>query len=598
MTTGKQSGVFHHRVASVLFGETGYILLPALQRPSPFTNLLPSTYAIARLPYTEDKALIKQMPGFSSINLSHIDGSYLISGAIKNAGTIRGYFGGGAFIPFTVGGTPTVIGVFRHRYTEDAVEKTRILSIKSTGDIVDTQTGTTLSRTGTFFSSVDVLTWVASPNGKVLILEDTPTLSSDVGSTSQPTTRNIRRLDIDFLGSPQITVTTPASGSPYGTSVRTLGVSESLQTWNGSYPLVTGANDSGVVTITATEAGNNRFSHPVADPGSLIVYGTMINNPTVHLVSGNTYNYFWDYTHTVTVSLPGGVSKQFTLIDTDMEATASLSGTSGSISLTKTSTQRALGIIYADPTIPIVVYSLHTTVSSTSANSAFSTSPETFPSHSVPTTGTVTFSREVGVLAGSTQRVLFTETSSPVAVGPEPNRLAIKTGFVTGDTGGGGVDAFGGVPYVFTAPDPVTPGETSSDIVHNQVFFKQLKRVHTPSNAPTPYSGALDRGRLFVHNAGAVDHDPDLEPSYWVAAKDSSNWLVGVNRRKNLDGTTINDFQIYAGALAEPALRQRFINYLLEGLNSAEPPDTTAIADLTAGDLTPYRVSLGAGGLR
>lgn len=583
----RQNGVPENRIVRFLAGDTGYILRPGMRRPS-LAELVPSAYQIARLPYTE--APIRQMTGFEAFTPSHIAGTTVITGALRNSDAARGAFVGGAFVPFTVD-TGVIIGAFRHRYTDGDTELTRMLSIASNGDIKDTETGTTLTRSGTFFPSVDVLTWVASPNGRNLIFENTPTLSPNPGDTSQPTTRNVRLLEIDFMGSPQITVTNPEDVGPYGTEALNVSGFDSTHTWNATYPLCFGVDDDGLKTITISESGNASFSSD-ADPGSLIVYGGIISNPPVHLFSGETYDYSWDYTHTVTITLPGGASKQFTLINTQMEAQSSCSGTNATISLTKTTEQAALGIIYADPTIPLVVYALHKTVSSTSANSNISLSPETFPSHSVPTSGTVIFSRTVGVLVGNTDRTLFTESASAQAVGPEPNRLAIKTGFVDGDEGGGGVDPIGGVPYLQIARPTFGSSSTTTDIDLSQVFFKQLRRVETPENSPLAYFGGLDRGRLFPNDVASGNFNPDIEPSYWVVAKDADNWLVGVNRRKNLDGTTVNDFQMYAGALTEPELRQRFIDYLLEALNTAEPPDTTAIADLEDGDLTPYRVSL------
>lgn len=569
-------------------GGSGYI--PGLLISPIGTGFSPYSIQIAK------DAKFKPFLGYSDLSLTpQLTVVDIRTSALQSAGSLRGHFSKRTFLPYAVSGS-THRGAFKHKYTEDGEEKTRILKVASNGHIIDAETDTNLTRTGTFFSSPNDLTYAVSDDGRTMIAEDTPTLGA-AGQQIVPT-RNVRRVDIDFVnGVAQATWSTVTDATPFGTGSSTTVGGALTNTRAGSYPAVRAPSHEGTIdtiliddSVVATGSWDFCFPATLPSVGS----GTVGFVPDYDSTSRSLTT---SITGSITVKIPGGVEQPIPMVQTTHDWSAS-GGSSLAILFDQVSS--VLGIIYADPQNKFLLYAHHilTASYSGSGNPNWSHVGGNIYNGSLLTTGSATFTRKVGVLFGDTHRVLHTEVSDsyPLDSGHSYfSGVLAKTGFPTVRSGSVAVSMHAATPI------PPADGGSSFSIVENPVFFKQLKCVNTPHQAPFPeqggvlsYVGHLDRARLFPHDVGGSNMNTSLEPRYWVSVRSPEQWIVGMHRQRSLNvaNEIINDFQLFSGNLDETKLRQNYLDYLLTAANAAGSPDQTMIDTFEGGGFGSYDVGL------
>lgn len=543
--------------------------------------------------------------------LPQIIGSRIIASGSLLAPFTRGYFDREKFTPFGVGGDP-VIGAFRHKYTEEGIAKSKILSITSAGALVDTTTNATLSRSGATFSGApSFLSYSVSADGRTALLE------KEITFTATPV-RQILKLQIDFVGDPQIVATDVAPTAPaegYGQTIGsvaqqrstssadafdydTFGTFSLSSTTAATYPGVFGLGTTGEVEAiafiqndTLTIVGNDTAIDESSSGGDTSIHRTAppSNGELDYSVDNAVLR---TDVHLLTVMLPSGRTESFVLRSSRNEETVARSGHSGtSPTISKhaikerTTEETALGILYADAAVPILFYVRHITAGTESSDH---TAAENFALGTVPALGSVLRSREIGVITEAGKRVLFTEIATPVSYSTGGESFSsVKDGFVT----------FATQAFVLTAglscpPTAYSAASGSTDAVTTNLGYMKQHRAVTDFATDPVVFGPLNQGRLFVHDVSAGGFDPTKEPYYWIAVKDENTWIFGMRRTKDLDGNTINDLQLWSGNLDEIQLRQRYIDHLLAAGRSVDPPDETFLNTLLAGGFGAYNVGL------
>ena len=531
----------------------------------------------------------------------------IVTSGVQTAGTVRGYFSRQKFTPFAVGGS-TVLGAFVHKYTDaDGADQKRILTLDNSLQVIDTTTGSVLSVGGASIpAGWSNTTYTVSADGRALIIEGAVNVDA-----ATPTRTRILRLDVDFQAEQQVTRSAlpaeatpqyrtagswvfvkspePYSSGPFSAQNSSVFSNTSANPYNGVFGL--GANGgTRAIVFTDRQESSGTSTQPLDE----FPYNDQPGNVTYAPPNTYTWNLKSDVTtkRHVDVALPGGATAAF-LLEDSTTSTDHWEFTTDQINYTATGkytylgTVGVLGIIYADATIPILFYEQHKTIITLAADApATDHSGVSRPYQyriAGGLSGSAQFVREIGVLYGSTHRVLFTETSAPVTSGTA-SKVGFKSVLVSGDYsffGGESAVALDASSYVY---DTTTPGAPLP-------FFKKLKSVTDFDSDPersTPMNGNV----LFMHDVGHFRFSPANEPYFWVGVRDKDHWILGVRRLKDIDGNTINDLQLYAGGLDEAKLRQNYLDYLTAAGEAKDPPDATFLATLAAGGFGAYDVGL------
>ena len=551
-------GQFRDRIRITVSASGGYVVNPYIRRISTnaFVTLPPATSTTRmKLKGGEWKAF----PGYFVISpLTQIDN------AAKNiiTGGVNVTLNPGSFSKETfslMGFSPTLpLHAFKHSYETLDVPPTsasKTLAVSNFNTVIrDSDTGVPLTIGGTDWRPLSTGgSYVVTANGKTLLM--------DIGIVGAPFHQQFK-LNIDFSGTPQIISTPIPYGTPYGQ------ISDVLTTSNfntsehihqsvvhdvhedATYPATRGLDSAGNVvttTIQRTRILSQNESYNFDDTSVFHTpsqVGDFSQDSGTHSLTNTT-------TGSVKLTLPSGASKIVPYVNQNSSESGTISSFrlsgalhttfSGSGGISANSQTGDISLLYSDPSIPIAVYehNYSTTVLETVGSAFLSFSPGTHLVVNFKTT-TTTY-REVGVLHGSTDTVLFTDVSSPVVSAVAPHTLN------------------GGAIFV--------PASASSTLPIN--FNPYQTRVRTP---------------VF-----------SFEPTnrYIVDVKDKDNWLVGVTKLKNMDGQPLSSFQIYTGNLSNAAVRKSFIDYIIKSLDTHPTPvDAQALADFTAGATNLYEIRL------
>lgn len=583
-----QNDVPEGRIVMCLLGAQGYILQIL---GVPFSALAANKRTI-RIPFTGDKEL-KSQPGYAPVSLTPQIGAsdYIVTSATRTSDNKKGAFRKGSFAAFT-DQSRSNIGAFRHSYVDGLENKTRILAVTNAGVVYDADTGTVLTTggdtvQGAVGANPEVLTYAVSPDGRALILEFSIWPENFLA-------RHVFRLDVDYMADPQVTAAKiPGAGfdvdtTIYGTleeggeQVGTDGpepdlsvVVTSYSERNATYPVTYGVDSNGdTAVITLTESHRvdtlNDFSQEAVSPGTMALHREL------------TTTTVWE----VTINLPGGASKNFAMQDLLREAVSDFEinnivdpdewEASGTASETRV--EAVLGVIWADPSIPALIYEYNKADLSVSGGGAVSgtgTPPEPIPV--AGTAGTLTYTREVGIMIGDVVRALFTDTSSPIAatsgtIYPQEIEFA-----------GVGVSA---IFLSWPQGGTITSDPTFTNVTSNG-FRKKLKWVTDPS-----LGSSFARSGIVMRDVSNLTGGAANNNRYWIDVKNADDWVFGVIKKRDLDGNTINTFDLYAGSLDETLLRQRYIDYLLAAAQAADTPDEDLIAALQGGGFGDFEIKL------
>lgn len=579
MAKGIHAGVFHHRVIEARFGVQGFLFFgPALGGGSGIPHEDYTRYS--RVPFSGTDKITTFNDHDVSVVPHLAQGNKTIAGGRAVADNKRGAFTNGGFRKIAALDAFLNQGVFEHTYIDGATLQSAkaLLALAyqpgtNTFSVRDAATGAVLSVSG------DALPIIPSPDrhglsadGRQVFVEfdNQPSGESGVGYSRYV-------FDVD-LPSAQAVSDRVVDATPFGQQVstgftsttrRSLNANEPADqhltseiTHSASFPITKSVNESGSVVTTL----NNLAGSALAEKDcvvSLNVFGTVDHVditfsgnlnfdgtiPNVSLSPG-----FGLPNMTQQLVITGGTNKTFIVNSIFVEGEKTVARNPGG-AIVPTSLQYegtftytiALNVIYSDPAIPILVYE-HVYVTGTST-----CDDSTWVNLEFTASVSETTHREVGVLSGAVQRVLFTDHSS------------MRT--VDAGTNGPSVPLSSGVIDV-----PVEGGST----------------VTTQYNTMTAgFPLFIDRQPLRRMSAAVAGEGLAL-PTYALAVKSADDWILGVTKSGALN--------VYAGSLDEADLKQRVINYLIEAYTKEGSAGSLLVAaDLTAGNLAPYSIFLGLG---
>lgn len=502
-----------------------------------------------------------------------------LTAGLRTAGSARGWFRKQKFTPYTDSGSPVQRGAFLHKYTDPDTDedKTRILVVKDDGKIYDSEDMSLLTSTGPTFSDPGNVTFQASADGRTVVIESKLT-PGDPFDTSQPPLRNIRKAEVDFAATPfQVTLTDLAESGPFGSAPGTVEDPPGTFTTSGSSLLnaVTGVKEDGTIV-------NITIQHDVTTS----ITDTMVPGAD-HLGDGTTAT---TQAHQITVQLPDAVSASFLLTNssefierhvTDHGMPGVNDGWDVTLSVDNSLDNALFKIIYADAAVPILVYELRTTSGSQAGGAAYSYGtgapgdPVSDPPLGDLVPKTETYARKIGVLVGDQHLILAEEN----AVGTYTNVSGAKAGFRPA--------ALGSI--------------AAADYTRNQGSFKQLRRVDfqfDSTNGTVWYFGALTYGRAERTSTEIALAKKDMNPAYYIAARDVDNWIVGAFRKYDLDDNVVNRFQIWGGNQDTEDLTDAYFEYLIKAEQADTVPNTAYITAMEARDFSTFTPNMGGDGSR
>jgi hypothetical protein len=284
------------------------------------------------------------------------------------------------------------------------------------------------------------------------------------------------------------------------------------------YPVSRGVDADGVakaITVAETNASSNvvLYTATAGVTSPSVDYGT---NTTVGSRTESTLK-------TATLSLPNGNSKTFELNVVDRVTQGVFQLTSPGISTPVSGSASisvkngTLTVIYADPSIPLVVYEYYYTTSVSSGSAVDPASPS-FATNVITSfvDGAV---QEVGILVGDTQRVLFTNIATDI-VGAGSQAVA---GYRGADT---------------TALEATSHSDETVNL--NNPYAPNLKR----------------------------SVDGFLGGEFSFSAKDAGTWAMSASRSVDMDSNAETAFDMYASSADEATVKQAYVDYLVRVINA------------------------------
>jgi hypothetical protein len=525
----------------------GFVFQPFLRRISTNkTFVFPATVANAIEAFTGGP--LKIISGYSDFSsYPHVRGpltTVAATGPVVGA-TGSGVFSNGAFSQFKIA-TAGYIAAIVHQYITDPAVGVVKRIIQLLGlSIKDSTTGADLSTAGSVWNTV--IGFTSSDDGRTLLLQDSNRAFYNVAVDLASTTNAVSTRIVDTL--------------PYGSdqtfsqvvATATLPLSQKTATtthsFSATYPVVYGVDSAGVQqSITATEAHTESTSD---------FYSISRNTSGPSEVDTNSQTNSISISETKTLALPNGNKKTFVTKSQTLSAAGggvwntnpgvytSIDGTYSNKVVTG-----AINLLYVDPVLPILVYEYVAATLDAAASGGMGTSPN---AQTLPWSGVTVTTREVGILYGDKQRVLYTDTSSPVASSGTYPAMDVSN----------------------QSYNNSGPTSTNTNIVTNAWVNAGVVR----QNAATGF----------------------LQDVFSFVAHDVNNWVLSASRVKDMDGNAVSDFRMYAGAIDEndtvvngvvthAGLRTNYLNYLAKALSSFTTPDDQAIADMKAGTVSDYEI--------
>lgn len=573
----RQNGVPENRIVRFMAAVGGYLCDLRFS----LSSLLDAGSSPFRIPFAD--GAVKPFPGYSYPPgvAPQLAANSVITSGTRTSDAKPGYFRNGGFNAYAFE-DGAQIGAFEHSY-EDGEPAKRILRIDSAGKIYDAQSGDELARSGSFFASPDHLTYTVSEDGRLLVAES---------DTTTGPVRNVRQAAIDWP-SDSVAWSAIAEATPYGTTSTQTVVNDVPSgttdhwTFSGSHAL--NITRLAVYPMTYGLSAAPALQSITAEESFLSEQLTTDVSSYEDPVGERTYTLTFDSTSRVTLTLPDATSAEFEIGDSRSFSTTEEQSSSGGSSVSGADStaglSAALGIIYADATVPILFYEHRKT--EYSYTSAFSGS--SFPVGHPVSDGAVTFTREVGVLANGAKRVLFTESRAQSGIEATSESVVVQQGgFISA-----AVEFASSLAPTWTAAPPAAASGDSTvdtDITVNK-FFKKLKWVTDPDGVGfvTPLNGAKLWLKDVANQSGAFANDH----RYFVAVRDKVRWMLGVQRVRDMSGATINELELHAGGEWEDgAMRSRYIDYLIAQAQAAAVPDEDLIATLQGGGFGDYDAAL------
>lgn len=576
----------HIRIVS---GGGGYILQPQLNAT------VPAAYRNAAEPFTGNKKLTA-LPSYSSISNAPWFGlGKRLTSAFVSFPTGAGAWLNGKFASFYDAASPA--GAFIHQYivSETGLPATKTLEVRgsSTFRLIDSATGTDLISSGATMPTTFTDNYAVSADGRTLVVEFERGAAMDLKRF---------RLDIDFASPTPVVVTQLTDAAPYGNNVvftvdvldqvalpagytgggahtvtALLATNVTNNVNSATYKLTQGVSAAGAVVATtvtvATTLTRNSvltYSRPSSTDG-----GDAGSDPDPGLAVSQVIQFTQVSESTVSITLPNGNTKAFTVardnatVEETLAATlfetssggpftADIDATSGTETVVRDLiTAGTVGIIYSDPSVPVCIYQYDYTTAHVEATNT----GEWGDGFVNPTTNGLT-RQEVGILVGTTQRTLFTDSvaysNNYSASLSDPRPLV----FGSYDT------------------DSVTSTvDTSTPITTNPGYTKKLKSVDDPKTAPLILEPAGWKILRDVNQMATVPTTLTAN-NYFVVAKDTRDWVLGVSKVRDPGGNVINTFDTYAGTLSESKLKQHVLDYLIAAYNN--PTQTAILNNLEA----------------
>mgnify|MGYP001579526759 FL=1 len=533
--------VFIDKIRITAGRETDFIVTPYIRRLSPsLVYTLPVAYRLLNIPSSNSR-LFKPLTGYVSIsNTPQYDKktnkNNVVTAALTLASDPGGVFENGVFRalgPYATGAL--VLGSFTHQYTEAGVDKSIVLTMLNDGRIRYGDTATLVPTIGgVAVLGTGIITYDVSADGRAVVME------FEVPSTPSGAVSKKFRLDVDLAAAPQVVASEIVHAPQYGA---TTGVSSSTGSGGNTYAETTNTSSATYPATYGVAATGATVITEIVE--TLYLHGTAANSEVVGPPLLRTAAATYEIEDQLILQLPNGNAK--TLVTrseiaslykevTDHIYTASV--------FTRNAWTGVVNIVYSDPAVPVLIYEIVRSFT-TDVGAA-----EIIPPTSDTGSRTTYANREVGILIGTTQRVLFTDISTPVvATVSNPYPLTNEKYFTASAAANADITA-------------IPAG-----------YIKPLRRVHTTTPAfTTGYLGA----------------------KYVVDIKSRYEWLVGVTKPLTMDGAATNEFTIYSSDLAEAKLKQKFVGYLAEALATV---DAVAAADMVSGNLSPYEIRLSSADL-
>lgn len=559
-----------------------YILRAVFQRISPSLNLVPYLSAdVFSLSFTGAK--ITTFPGYtpySSFSKLPYKRSSTTFTSANSATAGLGYFKNERFTGFS-NSLPTPVGAFRHAYTDGptGLSASKLLTVHQGPAIRVGSTNAMLSFSGG--TAIGSVTFGASKDGRAVLVDVQP--APEPPSGSAPVLRRFL-LGVDFAETPQV-VSTEVSAAASGVERQIVnfpavatpapGNSVSWQNANTSYrytdyPLTRSVSVSGELITTILRdksqySGGESVNDFTYSVGANVTVPLPYPGAATEVPGSFSSSYslsFENSTGIKTVIFPNGYEKEIITGDLRQILNRSWIYTvafqripanppepehdnpyyiysetphviSGSGRLTFGGGSM-INVLYSDPAVPILVYehNYHDAVYITvQPNYTLNLTPK----------------REVGVIVGESHRVLFTETGSSFVY--ETGGTDLPDGAMVP----AGADAVGfSLPQSATIINTTVPTTTTSPIA---LFRKKLRFNHFPSVATS-------------HR-------------YVIVAKNTKDWIVAVNKVRDLDNNTISTFDVYSGRAGD--VKAAYIAWLIAELTAKLPAltDPTDISNVT-----------------
>jgi hypothetical protein len=563
----------------------GFIVAPYIRRigtASPIT--FPTGYKLAQVDYETGE--VAAFPGYSAMaeTVRHFPGSEdtsVTAVATTTAGNevfLRN--GSAAAIGYT--GSATIYGGFKHTYTDPDTDETHTRDLLAVGTggpyfkLIDASTGADLSLGGdlTFgviyggYPEVGPPRYTVSADGRSLFVEFGMNQKYGGASSALPKAFSVA---IDFAADTQAVATEILNDAVFGTTTtHTTGSYTNAPTGVvilpvGIVPTMTASRED---VITTTTVATYPMTRAMDAAGTLVtttaeyeVFRQVTNVGHSSSTSDSSGVGGFSLAEELRISLPDGNAKTFDV--TTISASSSVIvavDTSETRTYEDKQVNQIVRIVYSDPAVPVLVYETTTT-------------PATFSPGS-PTWAYGDTVRVVGILIDGSDTVLLTESGA--AGGSAVSHSAATVPSVTLWTSA----SSDGVETVYTFPSAAASWDTSYavDVTAASLgYIKPLRRVHTENPS-------------FVSGHGSSKFVVDI--------KSPTEWLVGVFRPTALDGSTINQFDVYSGGPNGGAVKQNLLAFMAEALGGDSPVDAVAAADLESGNLAGYDIRLSTGDIR
>ena len=461
-------------------------------------------------------------------------------------------------------------GVFRHTYTDalTGAQTSRLLVVLGNGQIRDSVSGDALSTSGPTITSTDNATWLASKDGRILIL-----------NFNTPSTKQYL-CAVDFTAGVQVVVT-DVTDATYAVTGGLVSTRILTPAGSHSYSDVTVTNDTGQATMTIAKGidvnGDVKLIQGVAkyQVSSIYPHTVVGDNPGIGVVgpvnSSGTISSTSTTLLTLDVVMPNGFAAQVEIQRRGSTTTvsssavyssvnnATLYATVGSGIYSETSASfiktGSFNVIYCDPQIPILFYKI---------------------AYDEETRTDTIIGSASGELGSGTQTVAVSTVSHQVL------------GVITGTR------------HTELAHKQAPAVEVNTVLAFNPVSFIDMAGTRF-ANAP-PWSGGS--GTTVTTAASNITSNISALRkkvrecqgtvnglSYVVAAKNVRDWVLGVtNGSSSISAGYITpDFDVYAGRINRNKLRQKYLEYLAVVLAPSQP---AVAADIAAGNLAPYEIRL------